>query len=150
MLEITEVVQDGEGVLGSVKIKLVDDIGLYPSVPRVLYKAIQGSIIRENEVDTVYLLAKELAYDVVTGQTDNLLPLLLPKPLVRTSFSLLRLLEFLIPKSMRRFVLGIIQRGMLTVLPLLIKQFLPVVVPHSVAVLILRLLLSPLVSLLRY
>ncbi|WP_155638102.1 hypothetical protein, partial [Anaplasma phagocytophilum] len=65
MLEITEVVQDGEGVLGSVKIKLVDDIGLYPSVPRVLYKAIQGSIIRENEVDTVYLLAKELAYDVV-------------------------------------------------------------------------------------
>ncbi|KJV60438.1 putative p44-46 outer membrane protein, silent [Anaplasma phagocytophilum str. ApWI1] len=30
------------------------------------------SIIRENEVDTVYLLAKELAYDVVTGQTDNL------------------------------------------------------------------------------
>ncbi|EOA61311.2 P44-14 outer membrane protein, partial [Anaplasma phagocytophilum str. HGE1] len=25
-----------------------------------------------NEVDTVYLLAKELAYDVVTGQTDNL------------------------------------------------------------------------------
>ncbi|ANC34504.1 hypothetical protein P029_04095 [Anaplasma phagocytophilum str. Norway variant2] len=31
-----------------------------------------GSIIREDEVDTVYLLAKELAYDVVTGQTDNL------------------------------------------------------------------------------
>ncbi|AEB26901.1 P44-67 outer membrane protein, partial [Anaplasma phagocytophilum str. HGE1] len=30
------------------------------------------SIIREYEVDTVYLLAKELAYDVVTGQTDNL------------------------------------------------------------------------------
>ncbi|KJV66269.1 surface antigen family protein [Anaplasma phagocytophilum str. ApNP] len=30
------------------------------------------SIIREDEVDTVYLLAKELAYDVVTGQTDNL------------------------------------------------------------------------------
>ncbi|KJV82064.1 putative 44 kDa major outer membrane protein [Anaplasma phagocytophilum str. CRT53-1] len=30
------------------------------------------SIIREEEVDTVYLLAKELAYDVVTGQTDNL------------------------------------------------------------------------------
>ncbi|EOA62522.2 P44-new outer membrane protein, partial [Anaplasma phagocytophilum str. CRT38] len=31
-----------------------------------------GSIIREDEADTVYLLAKELAYDVVTGQTDNL------------------------------------------------------------------------------
>ncbi|KJV68004.1 putative p44-44 outer membrane protein, silent [Anaplasma phagocytophilum str. ApNP] len=31
-----------------------------------------GSIIREYEADTVYLLAKELAYDVVTGQTDNL------------------------------------------------------------------------------
>ncbi|AEB26933.1 P44-33 outer membrane protein, partial [Anaplasma phagocytophilum str. HGE1] len=30
------------------------------------------SIIREDEVDTVYLLAKELAYDVVTGQTDKL------------------------------------------------------------------------------
>ncbi|EOA62941.2 P44-new outer membrane protein, partial [Anaplasma phagocytophilum str. CRT38] len=30
------------------------------------------SIIREDEVDTEYLLAKELAYDVVTGQTDNL------------------------------------------------------------------------------
>ncbi|AGR82115.1 putative 44 kDa major outer membrane protein [Anaplasma phagocytophilum str. ApWI1] len=29
-----------------------------------------GSIIREDE--TVYLLAKELAYDVVTGQTDKL------------------------------------------------------------------------------
>ncbi|EOA61294.2 P44-42 outer membrane protein, partial [Anaplasma phagocytophilum str. HGE1] len=29
-------------------------------------------IIREYEVDTVYILAKELAYDVVTGQTDNL------------------------------------------------------------------------------
>ncbi|AEB26905.1 P44-84 outer membrane protein, N-terminal fragment, partial [Anaplasma phagocytophilum str. HZ] len=27
---------------------------------------------REDEADTVYLLAKELAYDVVTGQTDNL------------------------------------------------------------------------------
>ncbi|EOA61310.2 P44-52 outer membrane protein, partial [Anaplasma phagocytophilum str. HGE1] len=26
----------------------------------------------EDEADTVYLLAKELAYDVVTGQTDNL------------------------------------------------------------------------------
>ncbi|EOA62521.2 P44-new outer membrane protein [Anaplasma phagocytophilum str. CRT38] len=28
--------------------------------------------MRDDEVDTVYLLAKELAYDVVTGQTDNL------------------------------------------------------------------------------
>ncbi|EOA61425.2 P44-77 outer membrane protein, partial [Anaplasma phagocytophilum str. HGE1] len=35
-------------------------------------KAVQGSIIREYEADTVYLLAKELAYDVVTGQTDKL------------------------------------------------------------------------------
>ncbi|SBO32335.1 hypothetical protein ANAPC2_00995 [Anaplasma phagocytophilum] len=86
---------------------------------------------------------------LLLGRLITLLLLLL-RPLVKTSFSLLRLLEFLIPKSMRRFVLGIIQRGMLTVLPLLIKQFLPVVVPHSVAVLILRLLLSPLVSLLRY
>ncbi|EOA61293.2 P44-38 outer membrane protein, partial [Anaplasma phagocytophilum str. HGE1] len=32
----------------------------------------KNSIIREDEADTVYLLAKELAYDVVTGQTDNL------------------------------------------------------------------------------
>ncbi|KJV66799.1 putative p44-42 outer membrane protein, silent [Anaplasma phagocytophilum str. ApNP] len=32
----------------------------------------RNSIIREEEVDTVYLLAKELAYDVVTGQTDKL------------------------------------------------------------------------------
>ncbi|SCV64379.1 hypothetical protein ANAPRD1_01001 [Anaplasma phagocytophilum] len=30
------------------------------------------SIIREDEADTVYLLAKELAYDVVSEQTDNL------------------------------------------------------------------------------
>ncbi|SBO13928.1 Major surface antigen 4 precursor [Anaplasma phagocytophilum] len=36
------------------------------------YKGSWKSIIRENEVDTVYLLAKELAYDVVTGQTDKL------------------------------------------------------------------------------
>ncbi|WP_180843624.1 hypothetical protein [Anaplasma phagocytophilum] len=58
--------------MGSIKIKLVDDLGLYPSIPRVLYKAIQGSIIREDEADTVYLLAKELAYDVVTDQADKL------------------------------------------------------------------------------
>ncbi|KJV63964.1 surface antigen family protein [Anaplasma phagocytophilum str. ApNP] len=58
--------------MDSVKIKLVDDLGLYPSIPRVLYKTIQRSIIREYEADTVYLLAKELAYDVVTGQTDKL------------------------------------------------------------------------------
>ncbi|QLL66351.1 P44/Msp2 family outer membrane protein [Anaplasma phagocytophilum str. Norway variant1] len=32
----------------------------------------EKSIIREYEADTVYLLAKELAYDVVTGQTDKL------------------------------------------------------------------------------
>ncbi|KDB56391.1 P44/Msp2 family outer membrane protein, partial [Anaplasma phagocytophilum] len=37
-----------------------------------LHVELRKSIIRENEVDTVYLLAKELAYDVVTGQTDNL------------------------------------------------------------------------------
>ncbi|EOA62376.1 P44-new outer membrane protein [Anaplasma phagocytophilum str. CRT38] len=58
--------------MDSEKIKLVDDLGLYPSIPRVLCKTIQRSIIREYEADTVYLLAKELAYDVVTGQTDNL------------------------------------------------------------------------------
>ncbi|WP_081265399.1 P44/Msp2 family outer membrane protein, partial [Anaplasma phagocytophilum] len=37
-----------------------------------LHVELRNSIIREEEVDTVYLLAKELAYDVVTGQTDNL------------------------------------------------------------------------------
>ncbi|ANC34644.1 hypothetical protein P029_05010 [Anaplasma phagocytophilum str. Norway variant2] len=35
-----------------------------------LHVELRNSIIREDE--TVYLLAKELAYDVVTGQTDNL------------------------------------------------------------------------------
>ncbi|SCV62303.1 hypothetical protein ANAPRD1_00241 [Anaplasma phagocytophilum] len=39
------------------------------------------------------------------------LPLLLLKPLVRTSFSLLRLLEFLILRSMGRFVVGNMLRG---------------------------------------
>ncbi|EOA61486.2 P44/Msp2 family outer membrane protein [Anaplasma phagocytophilum] len=35
-------------------------------------KGIRDSGSKEDEADTVYLLAKELAYDVVTGQTDNL------------------------------------------------------------------------------
>ncbi|KJV83831.1 putative major outer membrane protein P44-20 [Anaplasma phagocytophilum str. CRT53-1] len=35
-------------------------------------KGIRDSGSTEDEADTVYLLAKELAYDVVTGQTDNL------------------------------------------------------------------------------
>ncbi|SCV66392.1 Major surface antigen 4 precursor [Anaplasma phagocytophilum] len=33
---------------------------------------VAGLLAKTCEVDTVYLLAKELAYDVVTGQTDNL------------------------------------------------------------------------------
>ncbi|WP_410518425.1 P44/Msp2 family outer membrane protein [Anaplasma phagocytophilum] len=35
-------------------------------------KGIRDSGSKEDEADTVYLLAKELAYDVVTGQTDKL------------------------------------------------------------------------------
>ncbi|KDB56745.1 P44/Msp2 family outer membrane protein [Anaplasma phagocytophilum] len=35
-------------------------------------KGIRDSGSKEDDADTVYLLAKELAYDVVTGQTDNL------------------------------------------------------------------------------
>ncbi|KDB57374.1 P44-1 outer membrane protein [Anaplasma phagocytophilum str. CRT35] len=35
-------------------------------------KGIRDSGSKEDEADTVYLLAKELAYDLVTGQTDNL------------------------------------------------------------------------------
>ncbi|UQD54247.1 P44/Msp2 family outer membrane protein [Anaplasma phagocytophilum] len=35
-------------------------------------KGIRDSGSKEDGADTVYLLAKELAYDVVTGQTDNL------------------------------------------------------------------------------
>ncbi|KJV66278.1 surface antigen family protein [Anaplasma phagocytophilum str. ApNP] len=35
-------------------------------------KGIRDSGSKEDEADTVYLLAKELAYDVVSGQTDNL------------------------------------------------------------------------------
>ncbi|UQD54378.1 P44/Msp2 family outer membrane protein [Anaplasma phagocytophilum] len=35
---------------------------------------------KEDEADTVYLLAKELAYDVVTGQTDNLAAALAKEP----------------------------------------------------------------------
>ncbi|ANC34577.1 hypothetical protein P029_04540 [Anaplasma phagocytophilum str. Norway variant2] len=35
-------------------------------------KSIRDSGSKEDEADTVYLLAKELAYDVVTGQTDKL------------------------------------------------------------------------------
>ncbi|KJV82033.1 surface antigen family protein [Anaplasma phagocytophilum str. CRT53-1] len=35
-------------------------------------KGIRDSGSKEDEADTVYLLAKELAHDVVTGQTDNL------------------------------------------------------------------------------
>ncbi|QLL66411.1 hypothetical protein O998_00560 [Anaplasma phagocytophilum str. Norway variant1] len=37
--------------------------------------------------------------------------LLLPRPPVKTSFSLLRLLEFLILRSMGRFVVGNMLRG---------------------------------------
>ncbi|EOA62721.1 P44-new outer membrane protein [Anaplasma phagocytophilum str. CRT38] len=35
-------------------------------------KGIRDSGSKEDDADTVYLLAKELAYDLVTGQTDNL------------------------------------------------------------------------------
>ncbi|WP_410518220.1 P44/Msp2 family outer membrane protein [Anaplasma phagocytophilum] len=35
-------------------------------------KGVRDSGSKEDEADTVYLLAKELAYDVITGQTDNL------------------------------------------------------------------------------
>ncbi|KJZ98692.1 surface antigen family protein [Anaplasma phagocytophilum str. CR1007] len=52
-------------------------------------KGIRDSGSKEDEADTVYLLAKELAYDVVTGQTDNLAAAL-AKPRVKISFSLLR------------------------------------------------------------
>nr|ABF81589.1 major surface protein 2 [Anaplasma phagocytophilum] len=47
-------------------------VGLEIGYERFKTKGIRDSGSKEDEADTVYLLAKELAYDVVTGQTDNL------------------------------------------------------------------------------
>ncbi|SBO30784.1 hypothetical protein ANAPC5_00925 [Anaplasma phagocytophilum] len=46
--------------------------GIITLIIRRKTKGIRDSGSREDEADTVYLLAKELAYDVVTGQSDNL------------------------------------------------------------------------------